>query len=355
MKFYKCVSKSKILLRWVIFLLSLAGLFVFSQECKDGAIDGIFMCLSVLIPSLFPFFVLSSFLSESNILSPLSPIFNPLARFLLKACGICLIPCIMAVAGGYPVGAKSVASLRANGLIDQKEAEKLSCVCVGAGPGFLVTFIGVSILNSKQAGIILLVSQIISMVVLCFISALFFGKTECENLCKIKKEVCICEAVVNSVNSAVKSTVGMCGFVVVFSIVCKILTEGFGINGALGKALISALEITTGLSLTGAGLSVEAISALTGFGGICVHLQIFRELKNVEFSKLRFYIFRFVQSAVCFVSTKILLLLFPVTVDVFSSVTQAPKLSLYSSIFGTIALLITSVIFIISIRHKRIS
>lgn len=355
MKFYKCLSKSKILLIWVMFLLSVAGLFVFSQECKDGAFQGIFMCLSVLIPSLFPFFVLSAFLSESNILDCLSPVLNPVAKLLLRARGICLLPCILALAGGYPVGAKSVASLKENRMIDEREAEKLSCVCAGAGPGFLVTFIGVSILNSKEAGIILLVSQIISVVALCILSGFIFGKTDYSDNCNKKNKVCLSAAIVNSVNSAVKSTAGMCGFVVVFSIICNVLTEGFAVNGNFGKIFISTIEITTGLSLTGTGLSIEWISALTGFGGLCVHLQIFRELKNIKFSKVRFYFFRFVQSVLCFLTTKILLLIFPVTIKVFSTINEAPKLTFYSSVFGPLALLITCVIFIISIRQKHFS
>ena len=355
MKLYKCIGKSKILLIWTLVLLCFAGLFIFSEECKDGALNGILMCMGVLVPSLFPFFILASFLAESQILSLITPWLNPVSKILLGLRGICLTPVILALVGGYPVGAKAVKSLYKNGSISTEEAQRLSVICCFAGPGFLVTFVGSSLLFSKESGIILLSSQIISCILLCFVSRFVFGKAQ--NKCEVcfPKRCSVSEALVNSVNSAVKSTAGMCGFVIAFSILCNILTEGCNANNIVGKFVVALLEITTGVNTLCTETSLELISALTAFGGVCVHFQIFMELKGIPFSKLRFYIFRFVQSAVCFFSTKLLLLAFPVTDMVFSTTASKPELSFYSGIAGTIALLITSALFIISVKNKRIS
>lgn len=353
MKVYKCLGKTSVALIWAGVLLSIAGLFMFSEECKEGALKGIQMCLGILVPSLFPFFILSSFLAESQILHILSPVFNPIGSFLFKIRGICLVPVILALCGGYPVGAKSVAALYKKGEISQGEAERLSYVCCSAGPGFLVTFIGVSLLMSKDAGIILLSSQIISMAVIMFASRFFsFKNDHSKHESKLKEKLSFSEALVNSVSSAVRSTAGMCGFVILFSVVCNVLTVGFSADNTFGIIIVSLLEITTGVSAVSGELTLEVISALTGFGGFCVHMQIFRELKGVQYSKAKFYIYRILQGMLCYISTKLLLLVFPVTDMVFSTVEKAPRLTFYSTIAGTVALLITSSIFILSLKKR---
>ena len=353
MNLYKCIGKTKLLIIWTVVLAGFAGLFVFSEECKNGALNGILMCLGILVPSLFPFFILASFLAESHILDLISPVLNPVAKFLLGLRGICIVPVIMSLIGGYPVGAKAVATLYRNNSITKNEAERLSVICCFAGPGFLVTFVGVSLLFSKESGIILLSSQIISGAVLCVISRFIFGKNDDKNKIITARNISVSEAMVNSVNSAVISTAGMCGFVIAFSVVCNVLTEGFGADNLIGKSFASMLEITTGVNLLCGEISLELISALTAFGGVCVHLQIFRELKGIPFSKIRFYIFRLVQSGVCLFVTKLLLLVFPVADTVFSTISEKPRLTSYSGIAGTIALLITSALFIISVKHRR--
>lgn len=353
MNFYKCLTKTKAAAVWVAVLCGLSGLFIFSNECKDGAIDGILLCLGVLVPSLFPFFILSSFLAETGILDCLTPVLDPVAKILLGTRGVCLVPVILSLVGGYPVGARATAALYDKGSISKSEAKRLSCICCSAGPGFLVTFVGVSMLLSKDSGIILLSSLIISVITLCVLSRFIFGKSDTSEESTISKaRLSVSEALVTSVNSAVKSAAGMCGFVIAFSVLCNVLTEGFGASNTIGKIFVSVLEITTGVSLVSGEVSLEIIAALTGFGGICVHMQIFRELKGIEFSKARFYIFRLVQGGVCLLTTKLLLLAFPVTEEVFSTVSKPPQLTFYSSIVGCIALVVTSAVFILALRRK---
>ena len=353
MNLYKCIGRTKLILIWTVVLAGFAGLFIFSEECKNGALNGLMLCLGVLIPSLFPFFILASFLAESHILDSITSVLNPIAKILLGLRGICIVPVLMALIGGYPVGARTVATLYKNKTISSQEAERLAVICCFAGPGFLVTFVGVSLLMSKESGIILLLSQIISGVILCLVSRIIFGKCEPVEENRITESPSISGALVSSVNSAVKSTAGMCGFVIAFSIICAVLTDGFGANNIIGKGVVALLEVTTGVNLLSGEVSLEILSALTGFGGICVHLQIFRELKGVSYSKSRFYVFRFIQGAVCLLSTKLLLLAFPVRDAVFSTATEKPELTFYSGIAGSVALLATSALFIISTRHRR--
>jgi len=45
-------------------LCATLGLMFYPQECMSAAKDGLTLCYNVIIPSLFPFFVLSSLVVE---------------------------------------------------------------------------------------------------------------------------------------------------------------------------------------------------------------------------------------------------------------------------------------------------
>lgn len=354
MKIYKCVKKTKALGVWAGILTFVALLFIFAKECKDGAVEGILMCMGVLIPSLFPFMILSSFMAENNISEILSPVFTPVSKLFTGLGGICFIPVMLSIAGGYPVGARAISALKSKGLIKDREAAQLALICCGAGPGFLVTFVGVTMLESKDAGIILLVSQIISILSLCVISRIGFSrkKEETAPAPLPGASVSISEAFVGAVYSAVKSCGSMCGYVVLMSAVCNIITSGLGLSGVLGQFAVSTLEITTGVyNLESTNLTI--VSGLVGFGGICVHLQIFRELKGVSFSKSLFYVYRLLSAGISMLCTRVLLMLFPISTEVFSSISEKPQLTFYSGLAGCMGLVLTSVLFIFSIRNKN--
>ena len=116
-------------------LLAAAGMLVLildSGLALEGARDGLTLCIQTVIPSLFPFFVLSSVL-----LSALSEQDSILIKLLAKKLMIpqraasLVIPGFL---GGYPVGAKCVADLYESRQISKKDAQRLLAFCSNAGP-----------------------------------------------------------------------------------------------------------------------------------------------------------------------------------------------------------------------------
>ena len=68
--------------------------------------------------------------------------------------------------GGFPVGAKGVATLYNENKIDLNTAKALSMFLVGGGPGFVVFVVGSTLYHSTTTGLILWASQIISQIIL---------------------------------------------------------------------------------------------------------------------------------------------------------------------------------------------
>lgn len=266
------------------------GLLTQSAEVSQGVQNGLRICAGVLIPSLFPFMVLSGFLSLTNaagILSiPLIPVTTRLFK-LPKEFGAVIL---LSLVGGYPVGAKSISLLLSQGKITKATAERMLCFCVNSGPSFLVTAVGVGMLTSRTAGIILFFSQTAATILIGMIVS-FRVKTppaESAGIC-MKAD----EAFVAAVSSASSAMIAMCSFAVLFSgILAFISSSGFvemtsrffGIEEALAKAVISGiLEVTSGCANAaqlGGIMSFVLISAAVSFGGLSVLFQImscFRE------------------------------------------------------------------------------
>ena len=123
--------------------LGAAGMLVLvldSRRALAGMREGIEICLEVLIPSLFPFFVLSGYLTGNLMRTDL--------KFLGPVGRLCGIPrgseslLVTGFLGGYPVGAQNVAMAWRRGQVSREDAVRMLGVCSNAGPAFFFGVIG---------------------------------------------------------------------------------------------------------------------------------------------------------------------------------------------------------------------
>ena len=103
-----------------IFLLCITAL-LFSKECSKGAEKGIGLCLSTLVPSLFPFMVLASYITDSGLAEKIGRHLSWLTKPLFGLDGCFSSAIILSLVGGYPVGAKTVNSLYKKGAASESE------------------------------------------------------------------------------------------------------------------------------------------------------------------------------------------------------------------------------------------
>ena len=104
MKIYKTFGKIKAALLWAFIGTVLAVLLIFPTECRNGVTNGVFLCLQVLIPSLFPFMLLAGFVAKSGIITRIpKTLINVICNtFGMPPCGIAVLS--LSLIGGYPVG-----------------------------------------------------------------------------------------------------------------------------------------------------------------------------------------------------------------------------------------------------------
>lgn len=266
------------------------GLLKESAAVSQGIQNGLKVCANILIPALFPFMVLSSFLSLTSAARILS---IPLTQFtekifkLPKELGAIVL---MSLVGGYPVGAKSISLLLSQNKISKSTAERMLCFCVNSGPSFLITAVGTGMLLNRTAGIILFITQTAATLL---IGAAVSFKVKMPSGETARIEMSGAEAFVAAVSAASSAMLAMCSFAVLFSgILSFVSASGFasgfarlaGLEENLAAAVASGFfEVTAGCvsaARLGGITSFGLISAMASFSGLSVLFQIiscFRE------------------------------------------------------------------------------
>ena len=259
-------------------LALIAAALLRAGALSAGALEAMQLAASVVIPSLFPLCVLSNYLVERGAASRwefLRPLCN---AFRLEA--TCLPACIFGFLSGYPVGAVVISRLYERSEISRESAARALAFCNNASPAFLVAVAGGTLLRAPLAGFLLLLVHWLSAIAAGRILA--HGRPT-PHMAAVKPQFCqFAAAFTGAVQRASLAMIHVAGFIVLFSVVIVLgrplltLLPGDGILAAL---LTGGLEVTNGLTAVAAlqiGIRLKFVlfSALLGWSGLCVHLQV---------------------------------------------------------------------------------
>jgi len=241
-----------------------AVLLFCSSWVGEGIRRGLAVCASVMIPSLFPFLILSDFVARTQVGRMLERPLGGIARHVYR-CPPELAPAIlMSWIGGYPAGARVLAGMVERGAISREDAGRAVTFCVNSGPAFLVAVVGAGVFRSPGWGCFLFGCQIAAGAVT--------GRLLCRRPVRVRgsgtgQYLSPAVGFVQAVTSATRGMLSICAFVLVFSALCRVL-EGAGLLGLLGGWLSDA----SGGVLTPQG-AVCLCSGFLEIGGGCALAQ----------------------------------------------------------------------------------
>ncbi len=289
----------------VIAVLLMLLFVVFPAVQIKGAINGLIICSNIVIPSLFPFTVLSLFLFGCGFIKYFEVILNKFAKLLFRISGRNLTIFLVSFIGGFPVGARLIEEEYKLGNIDKKLGENMLAYCVNSGPAFIIIGVGSTILNNKELGIILFISNFLASFIIAFILR-YQNKKSFSLKTEANKKQSISDVFVEATAKASTSIIGICGFVILFSTLIEVVMS-LPITNVIRNLLCSLLEITNGTIIC--DKNVYLIAFLLGFGGICVHFQILSVTKALKPNYIKFLIYRiihgFLTTFILFVILKI--------------------------------------------------
>jgi sporulation integral membrane protein YlbJ len=272
----------------LLICLGLAGavllLAIHPTEATTAATDALTLCYNVLIPSLFPYFVLTGMLTRSKLPQVLGRLAQPVMSPLFGVGGAGATALVLGLIGGYPVGARTVMELYDNGAITKREAEKLLSFCNNSGPAFIFGVAGAAVLGSGRLAFILYLSHIAGAV--CTGLLLRGPRQNRLASASCQKTICpsgnLASCFVTSVTSSFTAVLNVCGFVLFFAVVVGMVTAFIPSTGAASawalRFFTGALELSSGIwSLKDAGVHPALLTAaaawMLGWGGLSVHCQ----------------------------------------------------------------------------------
>ena len=246
-------------------LLSLANLSTVTEAMRDA----LSLCARAVVPSLFPFFVLTScVLASPKAISLLSIPLRPLCALLGTSSqgGIAyLFGCIF----GFPIGAKTVAEGVKSGIIEKEEGERLLLFCNNASPAFVIGGVGLGMLKSASAGIFLFFLQLLLSL---FVGVLTRKRgTTFAPSAFGPSSLCFSEAV----RASCLQTVTVCGYILFFSVLsslCALPLRDESLN-ALLRCLFEIGSGCSGASHLPSRVSLLLCAFSVCFSGFSVYFQ----------------------------------------------------------------------------------
>ena len=219
------------------------------QSCVESARYGLRLCAETVVPSLFPFFVVSSLFMSLGAGELAGRYLSRIMKPIFGVSGAGAIAFVVGIISGYPVGASCAVRLNNSGALAKTESERLLAFCNNSGPMFCIAAVGVGMLYSSNIGLILYLIHILSAMLT---GAIFkFYKSDSADCCTAPGRLRLTRnksisgfsaAIGAAVTDSVRTMLKVCGFVVIFSVVCGAIPHFTG-----AEFLYSLLEITYGV------------------------------------------------------------------------------------------------------------
>ncbi|MGL4914240.1 MAG: nucleoside recognition domain-containing protein [Romboutsia sp.] len=322
------MKKSKLIVFFIpvfMVLFLILGIILFPNESITSAKEGLNIWTNVLIPSLLPFVIGANLIVDLKIVDIIGFIINPITRFIFNVSGKSALVFAISTISGYPVGAKLASELRINSQISKSEAQRLVSFCSTSGPLFIIGAVATGMFQNSELGYLMITCHYLGAISV----GLFFRNYGKETMTKSSHSLRVnIENVINTrysngqgffvlfgnaVFNGINTLLMVGGFVIVFSVVFKVLSlfniinlisyilyiplSLLGVTKELCYAFISGLfEMTIGCNkialVTSSPEVLRAVLAsfLIGFSGLSILAQCCNFLAKTDIN-MGLYIF----------------------------------------------------------------
>ena len=196
---------------------------------------------------------------------------------------------------GYPQGAYAISQIYDKGGCTKDEAERALAFCNNTGPAFIIGGIG-TMCKNRDLGTSLFLLQIgVSLVY-----GIITRPKRIAEYTEIKNDRSIgFDVIPKAVTSSVIPMLNICGFVLIFAVVCDLITH-IPMTVEIKGLVYALLEISNASAfITGNSLSVALLAFSVMWSGMSVHMQTHSAISG-RFSMKRYYIGKALQSVSVF-------------------------------------------------------
>ncbi len=216
-------------------------LFTQNRLITEGIQDGLLLWYNGLVPSLFPFLMLTQFLLTTDAMDGLAHFLETPCKKLFGVGGQGAFVILCGFFCGYPIGAATASRLWKQGRLSTPETQRLLSFCNNTSPGFLQLYVCGTCLAHRIPGWMILLPV--------YGAALLIGLIKGRRPLPRTEENGAAPAVPSGrgwMEDSIQSVLMLAGYTVLFSIIAKMVTAPTGDVTILQSYATGILEITTG-------------------------------------------------------------------------------------------------------------
>lgn len=307
------------------FLLASSFCFLLVLRNADAAVSymgrGLSLCARTVIPSLFPFMVVSEMLVASGAGEALGRLFARLMRRVFGLSGAGASALFLGSMCGFPVGARTAVALLDQGAISKAECEHLLTFTCNPSSAFLITAVGVSLYGSRGLGVTLYGVVLGCGLLTGFLARFFLRRHEPAEHPHFPSGLrpIGMETFTGAVSTAATGMLTVCAYVVFFSALTGALgcmaAKWSGLGGKGYTLLCGILEMTGGISEAaslGGNAGLICTAAFAGWSGLSVHCQVMTLCGGRGLSFRPYIMAKAFQGILCGGVTAVILRWFPI-------------------------------------------
>lgn len=313
---------SSFLLTAVVIILTLFML-INPRETVAAASFGFHLWYATVFPALFPFFIAAELLVSLGFVNLLGLWLEPIMRPIFKLPGCSSLVLVMGFTSGFPVGAILTRDLYNKQMLNADEAERLVSFTNNSSPLFIIGAVGVGMLGNPTAGYLLAAAHYLSNLLLGVLWRFKPPSRELSHISSLNHSPVkhndgvdssdnIGKILGRSINNALNNILSVGGFVIVFSVLTRMLSYWgfidlmaagmvkllslFSISYPLAYGLsLGIFEITLGSqTIIAAGSSgllpvLLAVSSILAFSGLSIIAQVMSIVAGMPV-RLSFYL-----------------------------------------------------------------
>lgn len=320
--------------------------FIIIMAQTETAIEymskGLKLCAASVIPSLFPFMVISELIVRSGIGLRISKIMSRPVKALFGVSEACACAYILGIACGFPIGAATAVSMFDSGIISKRELERTLIFCNNPGSAFVISAVGSALIGSREIGIMLFFCVLLSSCAVGILARAIFGPVHGDGSdapAAVRELDIDATALTGAIRSSATSMLFVCAFVVFFSVIVGCIGAAlsfFGTPKIITTLLFGLFEISSGVKaateLDSRAAAVLLCAAFCAWSGISVHFQVMSVAAGRGVSFKPYLLAKGVQSVICCAMAGIGIKLFFPSIDSMS----VPSLNEIGDAYGSL-------------------
>lgn len=240
-----------------------------SRTALAGAQIGIELCIYSVIPSIFPFIVLTGVLTPA-ICGGKSRLLHPLGKLLGIPNGSEGI-FLTGILGGYPTGALAIHQAWQNGQLSKNDAKRMLAFCSNAGPAFIFGILGSKFPQTWMLWLLWVIHILSALLVGIILPEKSYEQRSVSSASS--------PTLTQSVKGAVATMGYICGWIVLFRVILAFCDRWFLwlLPKSAQVGFYGLLELANGCcalnTVESMGARFILCSAMLAFGGFCVLMQ----------------------------------------------------------------------------------